>query len=220
MSKTLLPFDKIEKLKIYRYSDEANVLFRKKAARRIQQCRGELMFLLWDDAMTREKLKKLYKDMQKDAEKLLHDIAVRTYEDFVTDAQDEDDPADEWMDQHVLKTPHPITSYEWTAEIERKLARLIEAVSAVKTAKSKSDALLKYAKYFVTQFEYYSDIVTDEAILQAYKDCFVKKVKWVTVKDEKTCADCHERDGRIYKIEEIPVKPHPRCRCWIIPIDD
>ena len=60
----------------------------------------------------------------------------------------------------------------------------------------------------------YADIVTDAAVIQAFVDAGISKVRWITQEDEKVCKTCRERNGKVYPITELPEKPHWRCRCY------
>lgn len=45
---------------------------------------------------------------------------------------------------------------------------------------------------------------------------------WITVLDLKTCLECRECHGQIYRMDEVPdTEPplHPNCRCVIRPMD-
>ncbi len=46
-----------------------------------------------------------------------------------------------------------------------------------------------------------------------YREVGIKKVKWLTANDERTCAVCSGLDGNVFKIEDDPGLPHPLCRC-------
>ncbi len=47
-----------------------------------------------------------------------------------------------------------------------------------------------------------------------YREVGIKKVKWMTAHDERTCPECAPLDGRVFKIDEAPGPPrHPGCRC-------
>ena len=46
-----------------------------------------------------------------------------------------------------------------------------------------------------------------------YREVGIKKVKWLTANDERTCAVCSGLDGNVFKIEDDPGMPHPLCRC-------
>lgn len=59
--------------------------------------------------------------------------------------------------------------------------------------------------------------ITDEAVRQAYRDKGIERVMWVAVNDGRRCHECSERNGKIYDIRLVPPKPHPNCRCWLVP---
>ena len=64
----------------------------------------------------------------------------------------------------------------------------------------------------------YADDVTDSARIKAFTDAGVEQVQWHTAGDEKVCQVCRERNGEIYPIDNIPDKPHRKCRCWLAPV--
>lgn len=47
----------------------------------------------------------------------------------------------------------------------------------------------------------------------------VEYVRWVATRDERTCAYCVARHGRVYRREEVSVPAHMRCRCRLVPLD-
>jgi SPP1 gp7 family putative phage head morphogenesis protein len=58
----------------------------------------------------------------------------------------------------------------------------------------------------------------DKATLDGYKDSGVDEVEWHTNIDGRECKVCRERNGRVYKIDEVPPKPHRNCRCRYAPV--
>jgi len=51
-----------------------------------------------------------------------------------------------------------------------------------------------------------------------YRQAGVKKVKWLTAQDERTCPVCRPLDGRVFGIDEVEGPPaHPGCRCSVLP---
>jgi SPP1 gp7 family putative phage head morphogenesis protein len=42
--------------------------------------------------------------------------------------------------------------------------------------------------------------------------------RWIATKDERTCAVCASRHGRIYRLDEMVGTQHPRCRCSLSPV--
>ena len=116
---------------------------------------------------------------------------------------------EEWVDA-LLNGYDPVSKYVFVHEMDRKCARLIEAVISSDTKAQEIDAALR-AMSFMCRI--YADRITDEAVMQAYRDDDEKYVRWVSEKDEKTCSVCRRRDGRIYEIHSVPSDPHPHCRC-------
>jgi len=46
-----------------------------------------------------------------------------------------------------------------------------------------------------------------------YRQVGVRKVKWLTAQDERTCLVCRPLDGKVFGIEDDPGVVHPGCRC-------
>lgn len=61
-----------------------------------------------------------------------------------------------------------------------------------------------------------ADTVTDDARTEAFRDAGIDEVRWNTQQDERVCSVCHDRDGLIYPVDQLPPK-HPRCRCYFTP---
>jgi SPP1 gp7 family putative phage head morphogenesis protein len=64
----------------------------------------------------------------------------------------------------------------------------------------------------------YAVDLEDEVAKSVYKAVGVKRVQWVAEQDERTCGVCHELDGTIYDLKDIPPKQHYQCRCYLIPV--
>lgn len=112
----------------------------------------------------------------------------------------------------ILNDYDPVTKYVFTQETDRKRSRFTEAYIASEGAEEEITTALKLWSNQVRQF---ADTVTDLAILQAMKDDGIKKGQWMTEEDERVCAVCLDRRGKIYPLSKIPAKPHHGCRCWI-----
>ena len=117
--------------------------------------------------------------------------------------------SDRWLNK-ILEEADPVVMYRFESEAQRKKDRLVEALIA---AHVKSREIDKALRLWTLQVAHYADKSVDRATLQAYSDLGVKNVVWVTMEDEKVCAECAERDGNVYPIDEVPPKPHIRCRC-------
>ena len=97
----------------------------------------------------------------------------------------------------LLNEYDPTTLYVFSHEVTRKKARSIESFVASEGDKKQVDASFKY---FAAMAAWYVITVT---------------VVWRAEKDGKECKICRERDGKVYKIDKVPPKPHHNCRCWL-----
>lgn len=123
----------------------------------------------------------------------------------------------EWI-RSELDSIDPAAKYRFSSEIERMAERLAEMVESTDTPTKKDfDTEMKKLSLVVGQEAIF---ITDEALKQAYKDSKVKKVRWMTVHDEKRCGYCWSLNGRIFPIDEVPDKPHRNCRCWIVAVKE
>lgn len=120
---------------------------------------------------------------------------------------------DEWI-ATMLSEPDPVTLYSFDAETERKAYRLEEALEVTDDRNAEIDRALRY---WSLQLAQYAINATDYALVQAYMDAGIEEVRWITQRDEKVCKECRPRDGKVYPIDEVPVK-HMRCRCLLIPV--
>lgn len=114
----------------------------------------------------------------------------------------------------ILGAYDEVTQYVYNHEVDRKRARFAESIIA------SGNSLQNYQRAFnlwIKQAEQYAITVEDKATIKAYKDNGVKKLRWVSEKDSKTCSVCKERDGKVYDIDSVPSKPHINCRCYLVP---
>lgn len=114
----------------------------------------------------------------------------------------------------VLKAYNPVTKYVYLHEVDRKRSRFAESLIASDTKIKEVETALRYWSAMVTQ---YAIEVTDAAVKQAYIDDGVKKVKWITMEDERRCSECEKRDGNVYNLTKVSPKPHIGCRCYLVP---
>lgn len=113
-----------------------------------------------------------------------------------------------------LRNSNPVTKYVFQKELDRKRAYLIEALLAedVDIQREITRAAIrlnKMIKEFAVQ-------IADKATLEKYKKDGFKKVKW-QVMDVNACDKCKELKDKIFNIEDLPIKPHINCRCWVMP---
>ena len=125
----------------------------------------------------------------------------------------DEDIVDDWIIE-MMDQENETTLYKFDTEIERKKARLVEALAI---AHDKSAEIEKALRYLTQMLAQYADEAVLVGTLHGFKDAGVKKVRWVAVDDSKTCKECKARDGKIYPIDEVPGLAHVRCRCQLLP---
>lgn len=111
---------------------------------------------------------------------------------------------------------NPVTKYVFKNELDRKRARFAEGVISSDTPREEVELAKRLLLGMSKQFE---DDITFEAVIQAYKDDGVEKVRWITAVDDKRCTECKSRHNKIYSIDSIPPKPHRYCRCYVEKVD-
>lgn len=107
---------------------------------------------------------------------------------------------------------NPTTKYIYENEVERKRSRFAEGVISSDTP-TEEVALAK--RLIAATNAQFMDDVTFDTLIQALKDSGVKRVRWVTAKDDRRCKICKSMDGKIFPIDKVPAKPHIRCRCYV-----
>ena len=143
----------------------------------------------------------------------LAETALAGFEADIPDATET--PIDKDWIQDMLMEADSVTLYEYMPEWERKRQRLIEALAATNKPNQEIDKALKYV---FQQVSHYADKATVKAVIQAFKDAGVKKVKWITEKDNRVCDICKPLDGKVFDIDKIIIPAHWRCRCRIEPV--
>lgn len=193
---------------MYEYADKILQYLRKRFIRLFRNFKAQPSF---DELNVLSSSKALYQELEQITEECLLMIAKQAYQaqggkfvELITHAW-----LLGWLNQY-----DPVTKYVYNHEVERKCSRFAESVIASTNKAKEIDTALRYWSNMVSQ---YAIEITDKATEQAYRDNGVEQVMWVTVKDERRCKECRERDGKIYDIDKIPPKPHIGCRCYKIP---
>lgn len=135
-----------------------------------------------------------------------------------------------WLDE-ILGEPDLVTGYRFDLETERKAQRLAEALIAEAerqsapgsgkkptTATGKDQLIDRAVREWSRQVGQYAIGITDDALMEAYEAAEQQEVRWVSVRDNRRCTECRERDGKVYRLDEVPPKPHFNCRCRIVPV--
>ena len=123
----------------------------------------------------------------------------------------DEDIVEDWIIE-MMEEDNETTLYKFNTEIERKKARLVEALVVAHDKVAEIDKALRYLTQMLAQY-------ADESVLigtiHGYREVGVTKVRWISSSDKKVCKECKARDGKIYLIDEIPSLIHFKCRCHI-----
>lgn len=194
---------------MYEYTDKVI----KKLNRQYLRLFNGLKTLKFDELNVMRSVSEVYKKVLKLAKESYIDICLWYYQD-ITDSKLSKREATDIVEE-ILEAYDSVTLYVFNHEVERKKARLFEALLA---STNRRKEVNKGLHLWVLQSTQFCDNITDSIVLKSYKDIGIKKVRWVTEKDEKVCSVCHKREGRIYDIDKVPPKTHYNCRCWLEPV--
>lgn len=196
---------------------------------RLEQTKQRLLVSGFDELNVLKEIDKLYDILDRNNRRVFKDLYTERYIEvylFISGLgklpRGKEDEIDDLVDMQLaglLSEPNEVTHYAYDTEVFRKRDRAKEAIGAVPTKAQKQLEMEKALRYWAQQTGFYVDIVSDDAAMQAMIDGGVKHVKWNDQDDRKVCFECHDRDGVIYPINKVPAKPHPRCRCYLTPVD-
>lgn len=104
-----------------------------------------------------------------------------------------------------------------------KLA-LIKKESISDLLKTYHDELTSMGKSVSVLFNTESSAIQSIARNQIFKKLGIKKYRFYTRADERTCEKCGSMHGLVFPISSFEINVtasplHPRCRCWEVPID-
>ncbi len=189
----------------YRYTDKVIAYIDRQLIKRYSRLKSLVSF---DELNVLQEVNDLHRDIGLLLRQALLKLAQTVYLENAGQAHLRDLDAI-WLDE-MLNAYDPVSKYVFTHEEDRKRARLIEALIASTTKTREVDAALRSMSYMC---RIYAVRITDEAVLQAFRDDKVKWVMWVAEIDGKTCSVCLKLDGKVYPMDRLPPKPHPYCRC-------
>ena len=203
--------------KPYALSDITIKNLHRKAIKRFELAKRRLLIQGFDELNVASRLDALYKDLEQDnreAFETLYKARFKELEEYLKRR----DTVDVMVEiELLLKEPNDVTHYAYDTEVLRKRDRAKEAIDAVPTKQQKQLELDKALRLWSQQTDQYCDLVSDAATVKAFQKAGVSKVIWNTQKDGKVCDTCHDREGQVYYVRNLPTK-HPRCRCWITPL--
>ena len=165
-----------------------------------------------DELNVIQESKTLYSDLEETNEEAFLEVARARYKDITGKPPGRNISA-AWL-LAFLASYNPVTEFVYTHEVDRKRARFAESVIA---SPNKLEAIRRAASMWIRQTQQFGIMVEDHAVITAYKDIGVKRVRWITQVDERRCPDCAARHKKVYPINRIPPKPHWGCRCYFIP---
>lgn len=193
----------------YAYTDIVIRRMTRRFVAMFQYMKGELLNI--DEMEILKEVRSLYVDLDRIVRLNLLQLANEIY-------GEENHFSPEWLNA-ILRAFDPVTQYVYEYEVSRKEQRCEESIIAVLEIKGSFDTPVKRAMdlwcYMANQ---YADTVTDKAFIEKMRDAGVQRVQWLTADDEKVCAKCAELDGKNFRIDDVPPKPHWRCRCRLKPI--
>lgn len=184
---------------------------------------GQLKMAKWDEVNVIRTVVTVYRAATKRARKRYYEVAFEAYllgmamcdiEAKKAQRMAEKAITKEWVDRMLTETDL-LTLYRFDTEMERKAYRLAEALEA---SNDRDFEINKALRFWSQQLGQYAINATDYAVLDAFMDAGVKEVEWVSERDDRVCNECHSYDGQIFKIDEVPVKPHWGCRCHLRPV--
>ena len=184
---------------------------------------GRLKLAKWDDVNVIREVKALYRKSAKEAKKRYYEVAFEAYLLMLAlcgvsakKAQQmaEKSVTDEWVDGVMTETDF-VTLYRFDTEAERKAYRLAETLAVPENRNAEIDKALRI---WSRQLGQYAINFTDYAMIMAMDDAGAEAAQWVTMQDERVCGECRHLDGRIFRLDEIPAKPHWGCRCRLRPV--
>ena len=112
---------------------------------------------------------------------------------------------------------NPVTKYVYENELDRKRSRFAEGVISSDTPREEVELAKRLLVGMNKQF---ADDATFDAVVKAFTDAGVKRVRWITAVDDRRCKECKARHHKIYSIDKIPPKPHLHCRCYGEKVDE
>lgn len=128
----------------------------------------------------------------------------------------------EWL-VGLLAGVNFVSGYLYNKEAERKRLRLNEQILTAREYNNRTmyqDSLRRSANLWWSQTVLYGISTVDEATVKGFKDMGVRDVRWVAAEDERTCLTCGGRHNKVYRINNIPPKPHYGCRCYVVPVNE
>jgi len=199
------------------YADHAIKDMNRRAARAFNGLRT----MKFDELNVLRSVSKVYDELVKRAKKWFLLIARDAYAAALMEAgftekkaeqKAEDDITEDWV-LDMLEDYDGVAMYKFETEVERKKQRTAEAILATETDRNRQ--IDKSLRLWVQQVAQFADNAVTYATIDGYIEAGVKHVRWHSQEDSKVCPECDELDGKVFSMDDIPDRPHFRCRCWL-----
>ena len=184
---------------------------------------GQLKMVDWDKVNVVQTVMKVYRKSAKQARKRYFEIGFEVYllgllmcgtEPKKAHRMAEKAITLEWVDDILGQTDF-VTLFRFNTETERKAYRLAETLEV---SDNRDMEINKALRFWSQQLGQYAINVTDYALIQAFMDYGLEMAQWESQKDGRECGECRAYDGQVFRINEIPPKPHWGCRCRFRPV--
>lgn len=195
---------------MYEYTDKVIRYLTLHIIRTFSNAKGSLLY--FDELNVLDYTNKMYKKLYKDAFDAYWLLVKESYKKNLPKGK-RGKVDKSWLEDYLLAY-NPVMKYVYEHEVDRKAARFAESVIASPNRSKEIDAGMRSWSKMTNWF---AVDVTDAATLKAYEDGGVEEVIWLTKHDERRCEECKKRDNVVYLINRVPPKPHPGCRCRILP---
>ena len=103
------------------------------------------------------------------------------------------------------------------AALKIEFTKFLKGETNVNNIKDKFNKIFKAQKYNIDRLvDTELTRVINMALLDSYEQQGVTHVRWCSVLEEGTCADCRDLDGTVFKIEDAHglIPAHPNCKCY------
>lgn len=208
----------------YKLADKVLAALNKRIVLLFSRKKRSLLFDGFDELAVYQGMTAMYEVLIRENDTYFRELCAGRYREmylYLRGEEPDRDDIDDLVDMYLaglLTKPNDLTHYAYDAESLRKRDRAIEAVNAADKRNDKDLQFDRAMRYWSQQTGFYIDIIADDMALKAMKDCGVEKVRWRILNDGRVCDDCHDLNGNVYDIDNVPPKPHLRCRCWLEPI--
>lgn len=203
-----LPFDELNKLIYqYDYSDKLIIQMKKRIVDSFANCKLRIRSVFFSSSKAIAYSKRLYDGLWKDCKRTMLRIGKHYWSEC----------DDEWL--YLFLTDYdPVWKVVYENEQDRKRARFVEGVLASDKVPEKGEVIDRSMRDWARMISNMGIEVVDRAMIDRFKAEGVKRVMWITTPDERVCEECLAMDRQIYPIDKVPDKPHPNCRCRLLPV--